>query len=69
MATEVGKIFSSDDAFLDFGNDLRKTAEEEGYDNILVETFSDEYTRSWGESVGDQEEALKTVSETKRQGR
>lgn len=64
-ATEVGKIFSSDDAFLDFGNDLRKTAEEEGYDNILVETFSDEYTTSWGESVGDQEEALKTVSELK----
>lgn len=64
-ATAVGKIFSSDDEFLAFGNDLRKTAEEEGYDNILVETFSDEYTTSWGETVGDQEEAIRSVSELK----
>lgn len=65
-ATEVGKIFTSDDDFLAFGNDLRKYAEEEQYDNILAEVFSDEYESSWGESIGEQEEAIKTVSELKQ---
>ena len=64
--TEIGKFFTSEDDFLAFGNDLRKSAEEEQYDNILAEVFSDEYESSWGESVGEQEEAIKTVSELKQ---
>ena len=54
-ATEIAQVFTGDEEFLSFGNDLKQTAEEQHYEDILTDVFSDDYTTSWGESVGEQE--------------
>lgn len=62
-ATEIAQVFSGDEEFLSFGNDLKQTAEEQHYEDILTDVFSDDYTTSWGESVGEQEESIKYINE------
>ena len=62
-ATEIAQVFTGDEEFLSFGNDLKQTAEEQHYEDILTDVFSDDYTTSWGESVGEQEESIKYINE------
>lgn len=62
-AAAILSLFTDNDSFFTFVDDLKKTAEEEQYESILNGVFTDEYTASWGESVNSQESSLRELNQ------
>lgn len=62
-AAAILSLFTDNDSFFTFVDDLKKTAEEEQYESILNGVFTDEYTASWGESVNSQEASLRELNQ------
>ncbi len=62
-AAAVLSLFTDNDSFFTFVDDLKKTAEEEQYESILNGVFVDEYISSWGESINSQEASLRELNQ------
>lgn len=60
---ELEVLFSGEEGFFSFVDDITKSAEEEQFENILYGVFTDKYVSSWGESVNEQEASLQQLNE------